>query len=85
MLYQRNIHFCLKCMTKVILISIYAVTKQSYSTVTWGRHIYIKTIENIPLKSPSLCSETFHTFRCVGEGKGLCVRVCVSENPWGWI
>lgn len=30
-------------------------------------------------KSPSLCSKTFHTFRCVGEVKGLCVRVCVSE------
>jgi len=20
----------------------------------------------------------------VGEVKGLCVRVCVSEKPWGW-
>jgi len=31
-------------------------------------------------KSPSLCSETFHTFRCVGEGKGLCLRVCVFRG-----
>lgn len=31
-------------------------------------------------KSPSLCSKTFHTFRCVGEVKGLCVRLCVSER-----
>jgi len=61
------------------------VTKQSYFTVTWGRHIYIKTIENILLnvfkhqKYFSLFKNIPHIPMCGGSERFVCACVCFRK------
>jgi len=63
------------------------VIKQSYFTVTWGRHIYIKTIENILLnvfkhqKSFSLFRNIPHIPMCGGSERFVRECMCWCNSP----